>query len=91
MGNLEAQMKKMKEEISKITATGYSGAGMVEVKLNGDYQVLSLDINEAMLDKENKGTLEVLLISAFNDAANKVKAATEEFAKGQASLLGLVK
>ena len=84
-------MKKMKEEMSRITATGYSGAGMVEISINGEYQVLSVNINEVMLDKESKETLEVLLLSAFNDASNKIKAATEEYAKRQASMMGLMK
>ncbi len=90
MGNLEAQMKKMKEEISKLSVTGESGAGMVEITMNGDFQVSSLSINEAMLGKENKGTLEVLLVSAFNDASNKAKAAAEELAKKQAGLMGIL-
>lgn len=91
MGNLEAQMKKMKEEISSIKATGYSGAGMVEITINGEYQVQSININESLIEKDNKGTLEVLLLSAFNDAANKVKTATEEFAKSKATSMGLTR
>ncbi len=91
MGNLEAQMKTMKEEISKISATGSAGAGMVELSMNGEYQVQSLNINETLIDKDNKATLEVLIVSAFNDATNKVKLATEEFAKNKASMMGLMK
>jgi len=91
MGNLETRMKKMKEEISSIKATGYSGAGMVEITINGEYQVSSININESIIDKDDKTTLEVLLISAFNDATNKIKQATEEFAKNQASMMGLIK
>lgn len=88
MGNLEAQMKKMKEEMNKIKVTGSAGAGMVELTMNGEYQVQSLSINEELVGKEDKAALEVLLISAFNDATQKVKAEVESFARGQVSQFG---
>ena len=86
MGNLESQMKKLKEKMSSITATGSAGAGMVEVTINGEYQVQSLNINEAIVG--DKTTLEVLVVSAFNDATQKMKLALEEYAKHQASQMG---
>ena len=35
MGSLQSQMKTIKEEIAKITATGSAGAGLVEATVNG--------------------------------------------------------
>lgn len=88
MGNLEAQMKKMKEEMTKIKVTGSAGAGMVELTINGEYQVQSITINEELMNKEDKSALEVLLISAFNDASQKVKDAIESYTRSQVSQFG---
>ena len=49
MGTLEAQMKTIKEQLSTVTATGNAGAGMVEVTVNGDHKVVSININDIML------------------------------------------
>ena len=69
----------MKEEISKITADGSSGAVLVEVTLNGDYQVLKFSINPVIIEKSEKDTMEVLIQSAFNDASQKIRKLTEEY------------
>lgn len=79
LGTIESKMKGMKEEISKITAVGSSGAGLVEVELNGDYQVLRFTINPVIIDKNEKNTMEVLIQSAFNDATQKIKGLIEEY------------
>ena len=79
LGTRESRMKGMKEEISKITADGSSGAGLVEVTLNGDYQVLKFSINPVIIEKSEKDTMEVLIQSAFNDASQKIRKLTEEY------------
>ncbi len=78
LGSLESKMKGMKEEISKITAEGSSGAGLVTVILNGEYQVQKFSINPVIIEKSEKDTMEVLIQSAFNDAAQKIRKITEE-------------
>ena len=79
LGSLESRMKAMKEEISKITAEGSSGAGLVSVTLNGEYQVQKFSINPVIIEKSEKDTMEVLIQSAFNDASQKIKKISEEF------------
>ncbi len=89
MGTLEAQMKTIKEQLSTVTATGNAGAGMVEVTVNGDHNVVSININDIMLSPENKGMIETLVASAFNDANDKLTSAIEDFTKRQLQNLGL--
>ena len=89
MGTLEAQMKTMKAELSKITATGNAGAGMVEVTVNGDHKVTAININDIMLSPENKGMIETLVTSAFNDANDKLQLSIEEYTKRQVQNLNL--
>lgn len=75
MGDLQNLVTTMKNQISSITVTGSAGAGMVEVVMNGTYQVQSVSINESILN--DKSTLEVLIASAFNDGVNKAKNAVD--------------
>ena len=89
MGTLEAQMKTIKEQLSTVTATGNAGAGMVEVTVNGDHKVVSININDIMLSPENKGMVETLVTSAFNDANDKLNTAIEEYTKRQIQNMGL--
>ena len=89
LGSLESQMKQMKEEMSKFTATGSAGAGLVEVTVNGDFLVQKIEINPVMIDKEEKGTLEVLIQSAFNDAINKLRVIIEEETRRKLQSAGL--
>ena len=89
MGTLETQMKTIKEQLATVTATGNAGAGMVEVTVNGDHKVVSININDIMLSPENKNMIETLVTSAFNDATDKLNIAVEDFSKRQLQNLGL--
>ncbi len=77
MGSIQSQMKTIKEELGKITATGSAGAGLVEATVSGEFQVLSINISDAAYALDDKAALQVLIVSALNDAMAKVKEATE--------------
>jgi DNA-binding protein YbaB len=62
---------------------------MVEVSINGEYQVLSVNVAEIIIDKNEKEMLQVMIASAFNDASNKMKLMIEEFTKREAAKLGI--
>lgn len=69
---MQENMQKMQEELANQTVTGKSGAGAVEVVLNGHYQCQKLTISPEILT-EDQEILEALLAAAINDAINKVK------------------
>ena len=77
MGSIQSQMKTIKEEIGKITATGTAGAGLVEATVNGEFNVQKITISDSVMAMKDKSTIEVLVASAVNDAIAKVKDATE--------------
>ncbi len=75
MGDLISQAQKKVEEFQndltnkKFEAT--SGGGMVSVVVNGADELVDVKIDDELLgDKES---LQILLISAVNDALNKAK------------------
>merc|ERR1711976_934193 len=68
-------INKSKEDISKITAYGESGAGLVKVKINGKKEVIKIRINNSLM-KEDKIIVEDLVTEAINNAGKKVDVET---------------
>ena len=83
------QMKSINEEMKKITATGNSGGGMVLITINGLMNITGIDIDDSLLNEENKTTLITLLISAFNNAVENINIKKEEEIKNSLSQMGL--
>ena len=75
--NLQAKMKESQEKIKKIEAEGISGGGTVKVSLNGDGELIKLNISPETM-KENKEIVEDLIIAAHSDAKLKLKSKTSE-------------
>tara|TARA_B100001013_G_scaffold98091_1_gene55065 strand:- start:141 stop:461 length:321 start_codon:yes stop_codon:yes gene_type:complete len=75
--NLQAKMKESQEKIKKIEAEGVSGGGTVKVSLNGDGELIKLNISPETM-KENKEIVEDLIIAAHSDAKLKLKSKTSE-------------
>ena len=74
---LEAKMKESQEKIKNIKVEGISGANSVKVTLNGDGEMIKIDISpEAM--KEEKSIIEDLIVAAHNNAKAQLKSKTSE-------------
>ena len=65
MGSVQENAQKMKEESANAIFTAKTGGGMVEISINGNSEVIDLEIDDSLL--EDKDSLQILLISAIND------------------------
>jgi len=65
IGEVQEISQKVKEEGSKQTFTSKVGGGMIELSINGNSEVIDLQIEDSLL--EDKDSLKILLISAMND------------------------
>ena len=74
---MQEQMKKAQEEILSLEVKGESGAGMVQVIMNGRHDVSRVTIDPD-LQSEDLEMLEDLIAAAVNDAVRKVEAETKE-------------
>jgi DNA-binding YbaB/EbfC family protein len=77
-GNLDlnAMMQQLQEGMkaqSDKSYTATSGGGMVEVSVNGEFEVIDMNIDDSLL--EDKSSLQILLMAAINDA---IKMAVED-------------
>ena len=93
-GNMQGMMKqaqqmqqRMQEEIAKVRVDGSAGGGMVNVKMDGAKNLLSIVIDpEAVSDVE---MLQDMILAAFNDAMKKVEEETQSKLGGMLGGLGL--
>ena len=74
---LEAKMKESQEKIKSITVAGISGSNSVKVTLNGDGEMVKIDISPNII-KEDKSIIEDLVVAAHNNAKEKLKSKTTE-------------
>ena len=74
---LEAKMKESQEKIKNIKDEGMSGANSVKVTLNGDGEMIQIDISPETM-KEEKSIIEDLIVAAHNNAKAQLKSKTSE-------------
>ena len=74
---LELKMKESQEKIKKIEVVGVSGGDAVKVTLNGEGEMIKLELSDNII-KEEKGILEDLISAAHNNAKSQLKSKTSE-------------
>ena len=74
---IEAKMKESQEKIKNIKIEGVSGSNSVKVTLNGDDEMIKIDISSDII-KEDKSIIEDLVLAAHNNAKEKLKLKTTE-------------
>ena len=74
---LESKMKESQEKIKNISATGISGGNSIKLTLNGEGEIINLDISSDIL-KEDKTIIEDLIKAAHNNAKSQLKSKTSE-------------
>jgi len=79
---IQGELKKAQKEISLQKVSGSSGGGMVEVTLNGNFEVVDVRIEESLLKEKDIQMLNDLVLAAVNDGIKKVKELTKERMRG---------
>jgi nucleoid-associated protein EbfC len=78
MKDAQEKIKKTQEELGTKTTSAESGGGMVKATVNGNKQLLKLDIDPDIIKKEDKQLLEDLCVAAVNLALQKIEAETKD-------------
>ena len=74
---LETKMKESQEKIKKIEVVGISGADAVKVTLNGEGEMVKIELSDKIL-KEETGIIEDLILAAHSNAKSQIKSKTSE-------------
>ena len=74
----QGEIKKIQDELAKEKVTGSSGAGMVEVTVNGKLETIDIKIEKELLQDKNLQILQDLIVAAINDAIKKAQGMMKE-------------
>jgi DNA-binding YbaB/EbfC family protein len=75
---MQAKMAEMQAKMQEIEVIGAAGAGMLQVTLNGKFEMKKVKIDKSLVDPNDVEVLEDLLLAAFNDAKGKAEALMAE-------------
>ena len=85
MQSMLKQAQKMQEDMaamqSELEAREYdvaAGGGVVNVKINGKKEILSVKIEPEVVDPDDIETLEDLIVAAVNEAIKKVESVSQD-------------
>lgn len=83
MAALQAELEEREYDVS-------AGGGMVELKINGKREILSLHVKPEIVDPDDIETLEDIIVAAVNEAIKRVDSTSEaEMQKITGSLGGM--
>ncbi len=85
LGPLQEQLKNAQSQLENITATGSSGGNMVQITLNGKFEVLDIVLDPICVDNRDIPMLQDLIKAAHHNAIEKIQ---EQIKSSSASLLG---
>ena len=75
---MQEDMTAMQEELETREYNVSAGGGVVNVKINGKKELLSVKISPEVVDPDDIETLEDLIVAAVNEAVKKVEASSSE-------------
>jgi len=79
---MQAEMQRVQGELSNMTVTEEAGGGMIKATANGSKEIISVEIDPQVIEKEEKEILEDLVVAAVNKALESAtKLSEEEMAK----------
>lgn len=72
-GAIKEQLENVQGQLESITATGSSGGRMVEVTLNGKFEMTDIHLDPICVDNRDVKMLEDLIKAAQHDAITKIQ------------------
>ena len=88
MKEVQAKLKEAQENLVNITTTAESGAGMVKATVNGKKQLVNLEIDNDIVNADDKEMMQDLIIAATNKALEEIEGqAKEELKKSTEGML----
>ena len=75
---MQEDMAAMQEELESREYDISAGGGVVNVKISGKKEILSVKISPEVVDPDDIETLEDLIVAAVNEAIKKVESVSSE-------------
>jgi hypothetical protein len=75
---LQSKMAQLQEEVGNKTVEASAGGGMVSVIANGRQEIISIQIDQEVIDPDDAEMLQDLVMAAVNDALARARAMMNE-------------
>lgn len=85
INSLKDQLGTMQSELQEITATGSAGGNIVNVTINGKFEITNVKLDPICVDPRDVQMLQDLIIAAHHDAMSKIQ---DELKTKYGSILG---
>lgn len=82
---VQKRMQKIQEDLANQEFEGSSGGGAIKVVITGAGTAKKINIDDSLINKDEKEILEDLLVAAFNDAKNKADQGSSDSIKSATS------
>jgi DNA-binding YbaB/EbfC family protein len=80
--DMQKKLQKLDGELKERVVEAAAGGGMVKVKVNGAEEIVDIKIEKEVINPDDKGMLEDLVLAAANEGIKKAKKLREaELAK----------
>ena len=73
LGGLRNQLKEAQEKLGALRATGSSGGNMVQVTLNGKFELMDIKLDPICVDNRDVGMLQDLIVAAHHAAMENMQ------------------
>jgi hypothetical protein len=70
---MQGRIAKIQEELGQKIVAGSAGGGMVQVTVNGQFNLITVKIEPSVINPTEKEMLEDLIAAAVNDAMRKAR------------------
>lgn len=77
----QEDLAKAQGELDTIEVEGVAGGGLVKIKTTAKGRIISVSIDDSLMNADEKGMLEDLIAAAFNDAKGKADQAAADMMK----------
>jgi len=71
--NMKENIEELKEKLADERVEASAGGGMVNVTMNGKFEIVDVKIDPEVINKDDPEMLETLVRAAMNDAVRKVQ------------------
>lgn len=71
--SMKEQLGNVQEELQSISATGSSGGNIVNITVNGKFEITAIRLDPICVDPRDVQMLQDLIIAAHHDALTKIQ------------------
>ncbi|MBD3616993.1 MAG: YbaB/EbfC family nucleoid-associated protein [Gracilimonas sp.] len=75
---MQSKMQEAQQGLNDVIVEAEAGGGMVKVKANGNKQIVSITMDDDVVDPADKEMLEDLIVAGVNKALEKAEEASKE-------------